>query len=156
VLVLQNRFPALTLNPVKPSTKVRELLKSKKAFGVCEVVVETPVHEGDLCDLSLENMVKVIEVFAKEFDRLSNIKNIKYVAEFRNKGKEIGVSLTHPHSQIYGLPFIPPRIIEELKSFKKYYKSKGRCLLCDIIREEFLEKERIVYANKHFLALIPY
>lgn len=122
VIVLQNRFPALVLNPIKPSPKSDNLFKAIKAFGVCEVVVETPAHEGDLCDLSLDGMMKVIETFAKEFQRLSNMKGIKYVAEFRNKGKEIGVSLTHPHSQIYALPFIPSRIMQELKSFKKYFK----------------------------------
>jgi UDPglucose--hexose-1-phosphate uridylyltransferase len=155
VLVLQNRFPALVLNPANPSYE-GALLRSRKAFGACEVVVETPAHEGDLCDLSLNSVHKIIETFAKEFERLSSVKNIRYVAEFRNKGKEIGVSLTHPHSQIYALPFIPPRILQELKLFKRYFRKRGSCLLCDILAEEVKKKRRIIYSNKHFVSLIPY
>ena len=86
VLVLQNSFPALVLNPANSSYE-GALLRSRKAFGACEVVVETSAHEGDLCDLSLGNVRKVIETFAKEFERLSSVKNIRYVAEFRNKGR---------------------------------------------------------------------
>ncbi|MEM2154807.1 MAG: galactose-1-phosphate uridylyltransferase [Nitrososphaeria archaeon] len=155
VIVLPNRFPALVLNPMEPSSKGK-FFKGKKAFGVCEVIVETTIHEGDLCDLCLDNVKAVIDTFANEFERLSNIKGIKYVAEFRNKGKEIGVSLTHPHSQIYALPFIPPRIMQELKSFEKYYTSNRRCLLCDILKEEVSRNERIIYLNKYFVALLPY
>jgi len=101
-------------------------------------------------------MKKVIDVLAEEYVKLSSLNYVKYVAEFRNKGKEIGVSLTHPHSQIYALPFIPPRIKAELKSFLGYYRKKGTCLLCDIIKMEEKEKFRIIYENKHFIAILPY
>jgi len=156
VIVLPNKFPALSLEAPKPSHPAVGLFRARKATGICEVIVETPVHEGDLCDIELEHMKKVVEVFSKEYAKLGSLSYIKYVAEFRNKGKEIGVSLTHPHSQIYALPFIPPRIKCELKSFKKYFKKKKKCLLCDIIDLEKKEGERIIYENSSFIALLPY
>ncbi len=156
VIVLPNKYPALTLNPPEPKDPGSSLLKPSKALGVCEVVVETPKHCGDLSDLSLDHMFKVIKTYRDEFIRLSRIKGIEYVAIFRNKGKEIGVSLTHPHSQIYALPFIPPRIAVELESFKKYYDETGNCLLCDIIFEEKRLNRRIIYENEYFLIVLPY
>ncbi len=156
VIVLPNKFPALTINAPQPTHGATGLFKARRAVGVCEVVVETPSHEGDLCDLPLNHMKKVIDVFTEEYQRLGSLEFVKYVAEFRNKGKEIGVSLTHPHSQIYALPFIPPRIRCELKSFRNYMRKRGRCLLCDIIDLEYREKVRLIYENKHFVILLPY
>ena len=156
VLALPNRFPALKPNPPEPTHPSKDLFKARKALGLCKVLIETPEHEGDLCDLGLEHMKKVVEAFTEEYERLGRLKYVRYVAEFRNKGKEIGVSLTHPHSQIYALPFIPPRIKEEMKAFKNYARKTGRCLLCDVLKEEFKEGERIIYVNKHFVALLPY
>jgi len=156
ILVLPNKYPALKPSPPKPTYPALGLFRARKAIGVCEVLIETPSHEGDLCDLSLEHMRKVIDFFAKEYERLSNLNYIKYVAEFRNKGKEIGVSLTHPHSQIYALPFIPPRIKEELRSFRKYMREKRKCLLCDVLKREISEGKRVIYENKYFVVLLPY
>jgi len=155
VIVLPNRFPALKPDAPEPE-KSEGVFKSSRAVGVCEVVIETPQHEGDLCDLSLEHMAKVVKVFADEYRRLSSLPYVKYVAEFRNKGKEIGVSLTHPHSQIYALPFIPPRIEIELENFRRFYEEKRECLLCTILQGELGDGRRIVYENKHFVALLPY
>ncbi|MCD6488743.1 MAG: galactose-1-phosphate uridylyltransferase [Desulfurococcales archaeon] len=155
VIVLPNRYPALS--PEAPMVSSRDgLYRVMRALGVCEVVVETPDHEGDLCDLGLEHMKRVVKVFAKEYGRLGKLDYVKYVAEFRNKGKEIGVSLTHPHSQIYALPFIPPRIMAELESFKEYYRRENKCLLCEIIERERGERTRLIYENKFFTVLLPY
>ena len=155
VLVLPNKYPALSLDAKEP-TRCDELFKSGRAVGVCEVVIETPEHEGDLCDLTLNHMKKVIEVFTEEYVKLGNIPEVKYVAIFRNKGKEIGVSLTHPHSQIYALPFIPPRITIELRNMEKYYKEKGKCLICTIIEKEIKERTRIIYENNAFICTLPF
>lgn len=156
VIVLPNRFPALTPNAPEPVVKESTFFKASRAIGVCEVVVETPSHEGDLCDLSLEHVVRVVDAYTREYWRLGKLDFISYVAVFRNKGKEIGVSLTHPHSQIYALPFIPPRIKRELEMFRKHYNATGNCLLEEIINAELKEGKRIIYENDDVLVLLPY
>lgn len=156
VIVLPNKFPALSPKPLKVPRFHTGFFRVRRAIGVCEVIVETPMHEGDLCNIDLDHTRKVVDVFTKEYSRLGSLNYIRYVAEFRNKGKEIGVSLTHPHSQIYALPFIPPRIMCELKSFKRYYIKKNKCLLCDIMKIEYKEGSRLIYENKCFIALLPY
>ncbi|MGC8949002.1 MAG: galactose-1-phosphate uridylyltransferase [Thermoprotei archaeon] len=153
VLVLPNRFPALTQYPSKISRI--DFVNVRKAFGVCDVVVETPAHEGDLCNINLDHMKKIIDVFSQEYITLGSLNHIRYVAIFRNKGKEIGVSLTHPHSQIYALPFVPLKIRLELESFRKYFRRKRSCLLCDLMKME-KKNNRIIYKNAYFVALLPY
>jgi UDPglucose--hexose-1-phosphate uridylyltransferase len=78
---------------------------------------------------------------------------IKYVAVFRNKGKEIGVSLAHPHSQIYALPFIPARIREEIRAHRSFRAKKGSCLICRLLDSGKLGKP--IYSNDHFQVFLP-
>ncbi len=156
VIVLPNKYPALIPNPPEPSIVSSKLMKPSKAQGICEVVIETPSHEGDFDILPLGHVVEYINTLVNEQIKLLKKPFIKYVAIFKNKGREIGVSLTHPHSQIYGLPFIPKKILDEYESFKTYYREHGICLLCDIVREEIATKKHIIYENKYFLILFPF
>ncbi|MEM1719479.1 MAG: galactose-1-phosphate uridylyltransferase [Desulfurococcaceae archaeon] len=153
---LPNKYPALLESPPSPSREELKSLKAGKAKGECRVVIETPEHEGDLHTLSLEHAVKVIELFKEEYVKLSSRSYVRYVAIFRNKGKEIGVSLTHPHSQIYALPFTPPRIKVELESMREYHESEGRCMICDIAKYELSTGRRTIYENEHYVALLPF
>ena len=75
---------------------------------------------------------------------------------FENKGKDIGVTLMHPHGQIYAFPFIPPKAQTELKSANKHKDRTGRCLFCDILGEEIADGRRIVVENESFVAMIPF
>ncbi|RLF25612.1 MAG: galactose-1-phosphate uridylyltransferase [Thermoprotei archaeon] len=156
VLVLPNKYPALSPEAPEPRRKEDPLYRAERAVGVCEVVVETPQHEGDLCDLPLEQVHKFINALSEEYKRLSGMDYIECVMMFRNKGAVIGVSLHHPHSQIYALPFVPPRIEVELRRCKEYMERHGRCLICDIIAKEVDEGTRLLYENKHFIAFLPY
>jgi UDPglucose--hexose-1-phosphate uridylyltransferase len=122
VVVLSNKYPALVPDPGLPGQYKHPLYVSKEARNVSEVVIETPMHEGDFHTLSLLHVLKVMRVFKEEFEKLSRLEYVEYVALFRNKGKEIGVSLSHPHSQVYALPFIPPRVVTEIKSFEEYFR----------------------------------
>lgn len=155
VAVLPNRYPALS--PDAPEVRSHsEVLRVRRAVGCCEVVVETPQHEGDLCDLDLDQVTEYLKVLRSECERLGKLPYVRYVAVFRNKGAEVGVSLTHPHSQIYALPFTPPRIRTELLSFRRYWVRRRDCLLCAVLREELSVGERVVYVNKYFVTLLPY
>lgn len=156
VVALPNKFPSLMENPPQPFSLPKPPYKVRKAYGICEVIVETPNHEGDLCDLMQENMRKVVDLFAERYKKLGSKKFVKYVFIFRNKGAVIGVSLHHPHSQIYAFPFIPPRIEKELKSASKYFESYGRCLFCDVLKAEKEDGARIVYESRYMTVFVPY
>lgn len=154
-LSLDNRYPSLSRKSSKP--RGRGFFRVKRAYGVCRVTVETPMHNiDDLNELSLEHMVKVVELIVDEVKELSSDPYVKYVFLFRNKGKEVGVSLTHPHSQIYALPFIPSRIRRELAAARRYWVKSRRCLFCRILLEERRDGSRLIYGNSGFILFMPF
>ncbi|MBS7248298.1 MAG: galactose-1-phosphate uridylyltransferase [Candidatus Jordarchaeales archaeon] len=154
VLSLPNRFPSLVPNPPKPTR--HRFYRTKPARGVCEVILETREHEGDLCDLTLERVKKVVDLYAERYSELGKLSYVKYVFIFRNKGEVIGVTLHHPHSQLYALPFIPPVVARELKSSKRHYGEKGECLFCRIMKVEEEDAVRVVYENNDFICFLPF
>ena len=155
VKYVRNKFPMLKDNPPKP--KKNPPFKSAPSFGECLVLVETSEHNPeDLNALGLEQMIKVVKMMQEITEKYMKHPKVNYVAIFRNKGKEIGVSLLHPHSQAYAMPFIPLRIRVELENSRKYFKRFGRCLFCDILSAEIEQKERIIYSNNRFYAFLPY
>ena len=153
---LANKFPCLLSNPSTPITPSNNLYKTKPATGFCEIIVETSKHKGDLCDLSIEQLCDVIKLFTNRYEELGSNKNTKYVFIFRNKGKEIGATIHHPHSQIYALPFIPPIIEQELMSSKEYMDEHNECLFCNIINEEIKAKKRIILKNDLSICFLPF
>ncbi|MBS7642527.1 MAG: galactose-1-phosphate uridylyltransferase [Candidatus Bathyarchaeia archaeon] len=155
VLALPNRYPALSLNPPKVDEGCEPFIKSE-ALGVCEVVVETPVHEGDFQDIPLEQVSEYILLLGERTRDIASNPAIEYVMPFKNKGVLIGVSLTHPHSQIYAFTFIPPRIVREIESVIRYRRDYGRNLFEDIVEAEIRESKRIVYVNDEFILLLPF
>jgi len=154
VLSLENRYPSLSRSP-RASSAMAGYSKSEPGYGVCKVVIETPEHEGDLDTVPYQNLVKYVQVLAKETEELYRDERIKYVAAFRNKGEIIGVSLHHPHSQIYALPFIPLKIMIEMSEMRRYRDTTSRCLICDISGEEGRSGARILYDNGDFMLLLP-
>lgn len=143
VEVIENKFPALTLG-------------NEKAYGVQEVIVETPVHNIEFSDLSLSHIVKILETYDDRIEKLSKIDGIKYVLVFKNDGGKAGASIPHSHSQVFALPMIPPFIQESSNAIDKYILEKGVCPFCDIIEKEKKEKSRIAYENEDFIAICPY
>lgn len=98
----------------------------------------------------------MILVWKERFIDTSRDKRIKFIYIFENKGKEIGVTLTHPHGQIYAFPYIPPIPSKEIRRAKKHYKKNGRCLFCDILSSEFEASTRIIEARDNFVAFLPF
>ncbi|MEM1658221.1 MAG: galactose-1-phosphate uridylyltransferase [Candidatus Jordarchaeales archaeon] len=154
VLSLPNKFPSLVPNPAKPTR--HRFYRTRPAVGVCEVILETKEHEGDLCDLTLERAKKLVDLYAERYSKLGELSYVKYVFIFRNKGEVIGVTLHHPHSQLYAFPFIPPLVARELENSKRYYKRRGECLFCRIREVEEEDAVRVVYTNKDFTCFLPF
>lgn len=154
VISLDNRYPSLSTTPVI-SAEPPSFSEVKPGYGRCKVVIETPDHEGDLDTISFKNVAKYVEILGKETEELSKDPGIKYVAPFRNKGELIGVSIHHPHSQIYALPFVPLKIERELDYMSRYNKARGGCLICDVVSEEERGR-RLLYSNRDFILILPY
>jgi UDPglucose--hexose-1-phosphate uridylyltransferase len=82
---------------------------------------------------------------------------VEYVFIFENKGEAIGVTLHHPHGQIYAFPFVPPRPRKELEAGRNYRsENEGRCLHCDLLSDEHEDGRRLIAKGEHFTAFIPF
>lgn len=156
LVTFENKFPSLQRKPPEPAVEGSDLYKVRPASGVCEVVLYSPRHGGTLTDSSEEEIEQLIYVWTDRYQELGALDYVDYVFIFENKGKEIGVTLTHPHGQIYAYPFIPPVIDREIASSREHKEQTGRCLLCDIQAEEIKDGRRIVAGNEHFTAFIPF
>jgi UDPglucose--hexose-1-phosphate uridylyltransferase len=158
IVAFENRFPSLQPEPPVPAVEASELYPVRPGQGLCEVIVYTPNHNATLAQEPVEQIHRLIQVWTDRFRELSAQEFAKYVFIFENKGEAIGVTLHHPHGQIYAYPFIPPRVLVELKQSRAHMDATGRCLLCDILAEERRhgQGERIVAENDSFAAYIPF
>ena len=156
IVVFENRFPSLSPHPPDPAVEGSDLYPVRPSFGECEVVVYTPNHSSTLAREPVEQIYKLVQVWTDRYRELSALELVDYVFIFENKGEAIGVTLHHPHGQIYAYPFVPPRILRELEQSKKHWDATGSCLLCSILRQEGTDGRRIVAENASFLAYIPF
>ena len=156
VKYLPNKYPSLQIKPPEPSVLGNDLVPVLPAKGVCEVIIYTKDHYKTLERLPVDHIVKIIELWTNRYEEIGKISEIKYVFIFENTGTEIGVSLDHPHGQIYSFPFIPPRIKVELNSSKSYFEKNEKCLYCSIIEFEIKDKKRIIFENDDFVCFIPF
>lgn len=151
-----NDFPVLSLNPPKPDDVGNDFYKVKEAYGKCEVILYSPLHDASLCELSIEHIVKLVDLWVDRYEELSKDEKIKYILIFENRGKEVGVTMPHPHGQIYGYSFMPLKIKTELDSSRDYFENNKECLLCRINKEELDFEERVIIQNDDFIAYIPF
>ncbi len=156
VMVYQNDWPILMKNPTGTISKNTKLYKAAKSYGHCEVILYSSDHNMQLGKMNRSQILEIIDLWIKRYKALSKEKYIKYVFIFENKGEVVGVTINHPHGQIYGYPFIPKKLELELKSCRQYYNKNRKCLHCDILKEEKEDGRRVVYRNKSFTAFVPF
>ena len=156
IVVFENRFPSLRSNPDEPAIEATDLYPVRPGQGVCEVILYAPRHHSTLAQESVRQIHKLIRVWRDRFQEIGDRDFIRYVFIFENKGEQIGVTLHHPHGQIYGYPFIPPKIQRELDCSLEHWNKAGKCLICDILDEERRDGRRIIVENDSFSAYIPF
>ena len=156
IVVFENKFPSLRPDPPDPSVAGTELTPVAPARGICEVVCYTPELNTELANLPLAKVRELVYVWADRFDALSAHDFIKYVFMFENKGREIGVTLAHPHGQIYAYPYIPTIPARELAAARAHFEKTGRDLIGDVLDQEIADGRRIVAENDHFVAVVPF
>lgn len=156
IVVFQNKFPSFQPNPPSPVVEGTELYPVDLAQGVCEVVVYTPEHNSSLAQQPATQIYKLLQVWQDRFRDLNKLDFVKYIFIFENKGEAVGVTLPHPHGQIYAYPFIPPRLENKVKRCREHKAKTGQNLIANILDEEKRDGRRIVVENASFTALIPF
>lgn len=156
IVVFENKFPSLKEELPRITGTGSKFFKYGKAQGICEVVLFTSDHYGIMSEKPLSRYIKLVKVWRDRYQELGGKDFIDYVFIFENKGEEVGVTLHHPHGQIYAFSFIPPIIEQELDSSKEYLEKEGKCLFCKTLEEEKKDGRRIIVSNDSFSALVPF
>lgn len=156
IVIFENKFPSLRKDPPLPAVAATKISPVKPAQGICEVVVYTSEHTMTLANMPLNRIRNLLRVWQDRFQELGALDYIKYVLIFENKGEAVGVTLHHPHGQIYAFPFIPPKIERELRASAKHYQQNKKCLFCATLEEEYRDGRRIVFEGERFVAFVPF
>lgn len=154
VVAFENRFPSFGGAGAALSDG-GGLEVEQPAIGRCEVLCFSSDHDGSFADLSPTHARLVVDAWADRTADLSALDEVEFVFPFENRGIEIGVTLQHPHGQIYGYPFVPPRAATELASARTHLDATGRNLFGDVLAAE-LAGERVVAEDEHWVAFVPY
>ena len=154
--VFDNDFAALL--PDTPEGEVREgeLLLASAEQGLCRVICFSPKHNLTLAQMTPEQILPVVNVWAEQTAEIGARPEIGYVQVFENKGAMMGCSNPHPHGQIWATRHVPNEPAKELARQKAYERKHNSCLLCDYAALELKRSERVVCANRHFVAVVPF
>ncbi len=172
VVVFENRFPVLrgavagiarhALPPRGPEPVADPQLTAdplplaeRPGYGRCEVVCFTAEHDASFASLSARRVRTVLEAWADRTRVLGAIPGVQHVYCFENRGEEVGVTLHHPHGQVYAFPFVPPRTSRLLARARAHRASSGRNLFDDLVTSELSDGRRVVARNDHWIAFVP-
>ncbi len=153
-----NDFPGFSpgADPFVPET-MPGLLGENGPRGACDVVLYSPEHTLPPSRLTLENWGKIVDVWTKRTAEHAANPEIAMVCVFENCGEAVGVTMPHPHGQIYAIPFIAPIVEKEIESARLHGEiNRGECLFCRLLEEEIAQKSRVVSGDEHFVAFVPF
>lgn len=152
VAVFDNLFPTFSADA---TAQPDEIVDTRPARGACEVVVFTQDPSQSLGRLPLAQIELVLEVWAERHADLGRRDDVLYVMPFENRGVEVGVTLHHPHGQIYAYPFVPPIPAAELAAQLSYYREHGTGLIERLLADEVADGRRILYLSDCVIAVVP-
>ena len=157
VVVFENRFPSLAGEGEPAGDPGADaLFASRPGHGRCEVVCFTSDHDAAFGSLPPSRVRTVLEAWIDRSAALSALPGVEQVFCFENRGEEIGVTLRHPHGQIYGYPFVTPRTRRMLDSAQRHQDATGNNLFAALLAAERDSGERIVTSSEHWTALVPF
>jgi len=160
VVVFENRFPSLMAVPGVPDEVTlrdgEELWPTRPAAGRCEVICFSSDPTASLRTVSPRRMRTIVEAWADRTAALGELPGIEQVFAFENRGKEIGVTLHHPHGQIYAFPYLTPRTEAMLTQAREHHDRTGRLLGRDVLDAELRAGERVVLQSEHWVAYVPF
>jgi len=151
-----NDFAALGTDnaPFSPETGI---FCTTGAQGYCDVVLYSPNHTLIPSQLPPEHWRKIVDLWTNRTAELFANDLIQLVYAFENTGIAIGVTMPHPHGQIYSFPFVPPLIQRELDGARAHYEANNKeNLYLRLLDAELKDGRRIVASNDHFVAFVPF
>ena len=156
VYVFDNDYAALLPDTETIEIGENDFIRGKTEKGICRVICYTEKHNCTMAQMETEEIVNIINTWKREYKELSEKEFITHIQIFENKGTVMGCSNPHPHGQIWAEEFIPNIPAAEIINQKQYFDKHGTQLLCDYAEYEKEKKERMIYMNNSFIAVVPY
>ncbi|MBQ1071950.1 galactose-1-phosphate uridylyltransferase [Micromonospora sp. C31] len=156
VAVFENRFPSLSGRVADEPAEITPFTPVRPGRGRCEVVCFTDDHDASFASLPPRRVRTVLDALADRTTVLGELPGVEQVFCFENRGVEIGVTLHHPHGQIYAYPFVTPRTRALLAAARRHAeRTGGRNLYADVLAAERAAGTRVVAENDHWTAYVP-
>jgi UDPglucose--hexose-1-phosphate uridylyltransferase len=156
VFAFTNDYAALLPDSPAIAETGNPLLRAEAERGICRVLCFHPDHSLTLAGMQVPDIVRVVEAWTKEFKELGARPEIRHVQIFENRGAMMGASNPHPHGQIWATEHIPDEAAAEVANQNAYLRQQNACLLCDTLKVELEQNQRIVCQNEEFVALVPF
>jgi UDPglucose--hexose-1-phosphate uridylyltransferase len=156
VRVVGNKYPVLLEGMPADVSESGPFGQVELAVGRHEVIVETPIHDADLVRLGCDGIFEVLQACRGRFAAAVADPRIEHVVIFRNQGRLAHASLTHPHSQLAGLPFVPPLVTAVLERSRAHAAAGGTVLLLEMVEAEVKDGARLVEATERLATFVPF
>jgi UDPglucose--hexose-1-phosphate uridylyltransferase len=154
--VFDNDFAALKPVEKEIDADTEGLLVARSESGICRVICFSPRHDLSLPSLPVEEIRRVVDVWAAQYEELGARPEINHVQIFENKGEMMGASNPHPHCQVWAQQSIPMETQREGECMREHRARSGRTLLTDYLRLELDARERVVCENDGFVVVVPF
>jgi len=154
--VFDNDYPAMLPNVSPDESNQDGLIVARVERGICRVVCFSPRHDLTIPCMQLEEVKRVVEVWTQQYQELGDVPWVKHVQIFENRGALMGASNPHPHCQIWANEEVPNIPVREQLAMSEFLEANEKCLLCEYLRLEVEDGERIVCDNEGFVAVVPY
>ena len=142
--------------PAAAEPAAAPLLVSAPARGLCKVLCFHPDHSLTVARMTQAEIRRVVDAWTREYEEIGGLGFIEHVQIFENRGAMMGASNPHPHCQIWATSFVPDEPAAETRAQREHLARTGRCLLCDYVETERAAGERVIFENRHFVALVPW
>lgn len=155
IRVVPNKFGRLS----KEGERIRSsigLKKSVSGIGINEIIIESPIHDLTTATMPLADIVNVLKTYRDRFVETYRDPGVEHVIVFKNYGPASGTSITHPHSQIVGIPITPLEIRHRVSAYLRFFDENGDCLGCKTLEDELNDGNRILFNTEHFVSFVPY
>lgn len=156
VFVFTNDFSALLPDTPVSDLSENEFFRAQSECGICRVICFSPRHDLTVAEMETSAIRRVVDMWCGEYEILGNLPYVGYVQIFENKGAIMGCSNPHPHGQIWAQETMPDEPAKKQAAQEKYFAKYGRTLLADYLAAESGKKERVLFENEYFIALIPF
>lgn len=154
-IVIPNKYPAFLPYSKLEKRKEGRFYQKMNAVGFCELVI-TKDHEKHFPNFDTSLTKEVFDVYQERYASLMNKRFVSYISIFHNHGPTAGASQPHPHSQIITTPLIDIDLKKALLNSEKYFKKNKKCIYCQMNKWERKVRKRVIFENKHFLAICPF